>query len=324
MSTKRVHQAVNSIWHLSKNKPWPDCILFRSIILKPCHDSNNFQSTIREQPSKSFEVLTKIGVLTFSGSTSLQTAVAIFQRLAAHTGRRLGRPPAPLLQRRHAVTKPTEGRDVLGAGAIERSWGVTQKWCQIHNYTYPTIRPWAYITCLRWISWMWQYCAIDCHVFWIKILSSTSNTTSHIDTHAKKKHSKSISFSLAKDNAYTDVRNMSTCAKQVSAAQLHMGPLSLQAICEGDISHPNTSCKNSELDQHTASHITQLHQITLPFPKVGPLLEPQKITPALIFLLRSWASAVWIQRIGLQGLLFFLKQKASCQAYWWKKSSISW
>ena len=46
----------------------------------------------------------------------------------------------------------------------------------------------------------------------VKILSSTSNTTSHIDTHAIKKHFKSISFSLAKDNAYTDVRNMSTCA----------------------------------------------------------------------------------------------------------------
>ena len=98
-------------------------------------------------------------------------------------------------------------------------------------------------------------------------------------------------------------------AKQVSTAQLHMGSLSLQAICEGDISHPNTSCENSKLDQHTASHITQLHQITQ-FPKVGPLLGPQKITSACIFLLRSWASGVWIQRIGLQGSLF-LKQKAT-------------
>ena len=178
MSTKRVHQAVNSIWHLSKNKPWPDCILFKSIILKPCQDSNNFQLTIREQPSKTIRRNTKIGVLTFSSSTSLQTAVAIFPRLAAHTGRRLGRPPAPLLQRRHAVTKPTEGRDVLGAGAIERSWGAhplhpglqkpssskMMSSTQLHIPTYPTIRPWAYITCLRWISWIWQYCAIDCHI----------------------------------------------------------------------------------------------------------------------------------------------------------------
>lgn len=52
MSTKRVHQAVNSIWHLSKNKPWPDCILFKSIILKPCQDSNNFQSTYQRTTIK--------------------------------------------------------------------------------------------------------------------------------------------------------------------------------------------------------------------------------------------------------------------------------
>ena len=202
MSNKRVHPAVNSIWHLSKTNPGLIAYFWKKYHFKTPPRLQQLPMNLSENNhQKPFRQIKKIRVLTFSSSTSLQTAVAIFPRLAAHTGRRLGRPPAPLLQRGHAVTKPTEGRDVLGAGAIERSWGAhplhpgppkpsnskMMSNTKLHIPTYPTIRPWAYITCLRWISWIWQYCAFDCHIFWVKILSSTSNTTSHIDTHAQKK-----------------------------------------------------------------------------------------------------------------------------------------
>jgi hypothetical protein len=55
-----------------------------------------------------------------SGSTSLQTAVAILHGITSLTGRRSRGPEASLSERRLAIADPTEGGDTLGPGAMER------------------------------------------------------------------------------------------------------------------------------------------------------------------------------------------------------------